>query len=104
MSLQNNGKQLNPLSYGITSKSTQRQYDPNSNDSIYNTTCKTILRESNNFHDQTKTPNPISNRNFFSYFSSYGTADLCSNTVADCTYTTNSKSNNTVQEATDDST
>ena len=59
MALQNNGKQLNPLSYGITSKSTQQQYDPNSNDSIYDKTDKITLRESNNFHDQTKTPNSI---------------------------------------------
>ena len=51
-------KNLKKLSYGRAYKSMQRQYDPNSNDHIFDTTAKTTVPSSNYFHDQITTLNP----------------------------------------------
>ena len=100
--LQNNGKKCQNISYGRTYKSTQRQYDPKSNNPIFDTTTKTTVLSSNISHDQINTPNPNINWNYFYYFLSPTTVEISITTVEDPTCTTNSENNNTVQEATDD--
>ena len=74
------------------------------NDHILDTTAKTIVHASNIFHDHATTQNSNLFRNSSSYFLLPSTLKIRSITVENPIYNTSSKSNNTVQEATDDPT
>ena len=100
----NNSKKSKTLSYGQSYKSTQLQYELNSNNHILDTTTKTTVPNPDSFHDQITTQNSNFDCNSFSYYSSPSTLVKRRNTVYNFTYVTSSKGNNTEQNAIGDPT